>query len=94
MADQATPKTKTLCRGCYYDMYNRGGGGAKECWSYEGATVCKRAFVHLSMVPPWNVPLEDTLTCYSRPKHVAIQPDHSQLTSDEGHVQKYDGRNY
>lgn len=85
--------TRNMCRGCYNDHYNRD-DGSSACWSYENAEVCKRAFVHVSMVPPWAVTPEPTLTCYQRPKHVAITPDHPQLTSDENHVQKYDGGSY
>lgn len=88
------PKSKQMCQGCYNDFYNHGGGGSKECWSYESAEVCERAFIHLSMVPPWKVKPETTLTCYRREKHVAVTPDHPQLTSDENHVQEHDGGTY
>lgn len=67
-------KTKAMCSGCYNDFYNHGGGGADGCWSFASAEVCKRAFVHLSTVPPCKVRLETTLTCHRRPKHVAISP--------------------
>ena len=94
MTTATTAKSKALCRGCYYDDYNHGLGGAKGCWSFDSAEVCARAFVHLSMMPPWKVPLETTLTCYQRPKHVAVRPGDSRLTDDEEHQQKYDGGDY
>lgn len=87
-------KSKKLCEGCYNDFYNQGGGGAKECWSYAGAEVCKRAFVHVSMVPPWKVKPVTTLTCHHKKNHWAIEPSHSQLTADKEHKQEYDGGDY
>jgi len=83
-------KTKAMCRGCREDYYNGQGG----CWCYDSARVCRRAFVHLSMIPPWAVEPETTLTCHRRPQHVAIRPDHPQLTRDSTHAQKYDGGSY
>lgn len=87
-------KSKELCRGCYNDYYNHGGGGAEGCWSFASAEVCKRAFIHLSMVPPWAVKPVTTLSCYRKEKHVAVKPDHPQLTADKSHRQKYDGGTY
>lgn len=87
-------KSKTMCHGCRNDVYNAGLGGASECWSFKSAEVCKRAFVHVSMVPPWGVTPVTTLTCHRKEKHVAIEPGHPQLTKNKSHVQQYDGGNY
>ena len=87
-------KTKALCSGCYNDFYNHGGGGADGCWSYDSAEVCKKAFIHLSAMPPWVVKPQTTLTCYKKSKHIAVDPDHPQLTSDKDHKQEHDGGSY
>ena len=51
-----------FCCGCRQDFYNRGGGGAKECWSLGRAKLKLRKISRsLSSVKPDEV---ITLNCY------------------------------
>ena len=71
-------KTKELCAGCYNDDYNHGLGGAKECWCFEDAKVCKKKKIHINDVPPWKHQRTfNTLDCYRKPQYVYVEP--SQL---------------
>lgn len=56
--------------------------------------MVKKCFVHLSMVPPWKVAPEVVLSCFHRQSHVAVDPDHPQITNNKDHVQEHDGNTY
>jgi hypothetical protein len=64
-------KSKELCSGCYDDFYNQRGG----CWSYDGAKVCLKKFVHIDQRPPWKNAPEWTLSCHRRQRFVAVGPN-------------------
>jgi len=85
-------KTKDLCRGCRDDYYNAAQEGG--CWCFAGAGVVEKCFVHLSMVPPWRVDPEATLSCHQRKSYVAVGPEHTNITRNEDHQQQYDGGSY
>lgn len=61
-------KSKQMCAGCYNDQYNYGLGGAKECWSYNTASVKFRKAVHINQMPPWKQDSQQMLSCYHRPQ--------------------------
>lgn len=67
--------TKDACRGCYNDDYNRGLGGAKECWSFEEAELILRKRVHINDTPPWKQKPQMYPSCYRVPKYVFVKPD-------------------
>ena len=66
---------KKHCLGCYNDDYNRGLGGAKECWSLERAKFKMRKRVHINHVPPWKQKPTMMLSCYTESKYVFIDGD-------------------
>lgn len=74
-------KSKEACSGCYNDDYNRGLGGAKECWSYKSAKIIKRLSVHVNQMPPFNAEnAEPMMSCFNRPQWCCVSPD--ALTSE------------
>lgn len=68
-------KNKSMCSGCYNDEYNHGLGGAKECWSFESATVKLQKEVHINQMPPWKQKPEKMLSCFNRPQWVYVDGD-------------------
>lgn len=61
------------CKGCYNEDYNRGLGGAKQCWNAEDMTVVQRKRVHINDVPPWtHQPVSLLPVCYRVPKFVFV----------------------
>lgn len=63
------------CSGCYNDDYNRGLGGAKQCWSLKDMIVIKRKRVHINQRPPWNQEPEILPTCYRVPQFIFARAD-------------------
>lgn len=77
---------KQLCVGCRNNRYNKGRGFCErpgidapvtcdECWHMGSARVVKRKEVSISQVPPWTQAPIRTLSCYSRPGYVYVEPD-------------------
>ena len=66
-------KSKALCSGCYDDFYNQ--ARVDGCWSYEGATVCQKKFVHVDQRPPWTNYPEWTLSCHTKQRFVSVGLD-------------------
>lgn len=60
------------CPGCYYNDYNHGLGGAKECWSLSTMKLIKRKKVHIDQVPPWTQKPEKYPDCYKQQRYVFI----------------------
>lgn len=64
--------TKAHCAGCYHDEYNRGLGGAKECWSFKTAELKLRKKVHVDQMPPWKQEPQKYPSCYYQQRYVFI----------------------
>lgn len=57
--------TKSMCNGCYCDLYNHGLGGAKECWSFNSAKVVdKEAYPSIYATAAERIKVKKTLSCY------------------------------
>lgn len=67
--------SKDKCAGCYNDDYNRGLGGAKECWSLATAVVTLRRRVGMNDVPPWKAKPERLPNCYQQRGYIFVKPD-------------------
>lgn len=65
---------KKACAGCYNDDYNRGLGGAKECWSLDTMYVTLRRRVHRDEVPPWRAAPEALPSCYQQRGYIFVKP--------------------
>ena len=70
-----TDKRK-YCAGCRNDFYNSGNNelGIAECWCLKDAKVGKYRMVHINDVPPWTGKPVSTLSCYSRPQWIKVDP--------------------
>ena len=56
---------KSMCSGCYNNAYNCGLGGAKECWSFNGAKVVdKIAYPNIHCTSSQRKKYKKTLDCY------------------------------
>ena len=66
---------KSKCDGCYNDEYNRGLGGAKQCWSLEDAKIVWRKRVHINQMPPWKQKAERYPSCYRVQQYVFVKPN-------------------
>ena len=64
----------TACAGCYNDDYNRGLGGATECWSLATMYVTLRRRVHRDEVPPWRAAPEALPNCYQQRQYIFVKP--------------------
>ena len=66
-----------LCAGCHNNFYNGNNPyGIKVCWMLESAKPVQMKFVGMDDRPPWDSqPVEDTLSCYRRPRHVKVRPE-------------------
>lgn len=75
--EAATPAKMDVrhCAGCYNDEYNRGLGGAAECWHRKNAVVILRRRVHIDDVPPWDREPEQLPSCYTQRRYVFVKPD-------------------
>jgi hypothetical protein len=71
--------TKRDCSGCYNNFYN--GDGAKECWSFKGATLEKKLDIHVDQMPPYKG-MKPTLrpSCYKAQRWVRV--DVSAIAKD------------
>lgn len=72
---QLAPIGKTDCEGCYNDDYNRGLGGAKECWNFKGARILMRRRVGMNEVPPWTRTPELLPSCYRKTGYIFVGPE-------------------
>jgi hypothetical protein len=59
--------TKSDCVGCRDDVYNRGCGGATECWSLKSATFVDLILVPLDEMPPHRQKPQKRPSCYRKP---------------------------
>ena len=66
---------KKMCVGCYNDDYNRGLGGAKECWSLETAEPVMKKKVHMDDVPPWTQKPIKVLSCRREQRYIFVGPN-------------------
>jgi hypothetical protein len=66
---------KRNCYGCYNDDYNRGLGGAEECWGFKKAKLIMRKKVHVDDRPPWKQAPALYPSCYRQPRFVFMQPN-------------------
>jgi hypothetical protein len=64
---------KENCIGCYYDDYNRGLGGAKQCWSFESAKLVDRLEVHIDEIPPHKNEYQKLPSCYQRQRYIYVE---------------------
>lgn len=62
------------CQGCYNDDYNRGLGGATECWSLATMFVTLRRRVHRDEMPPWRRAPEALPSCYQQREYIFVKP--------------------
>lgn len=70
-----------MCSGCYNNDYNYGLGGAKECWSFDSATIEKKIQIHINQSPPYDKKKAcKFLSCYKKPQFVHVKPEN--LTHD------------
>lgn len=69
------PMTKDRCRGCYFDDYNHGLGGATECWHFKDAKVILRKRVHVDERPPWKAKPELLPHCYTQRRFVFVKSE-------------------
>jgi len=68
--------TKAHCAGCYNDEYNRGLGGAKECWSFASAKIEPRLLIHVDQCPPYDATrAKPTPTCYRKQRYASVKPE-------------------
>ena len=58
-----TKPDKSMCAGCYCDIYNSGAGGAKQCWSFSRARVVDK-MAHRSIYSTKPTKITRTLSCY------------------------------
>lgn len=71
-------KKKKYCAGCRNNIYNNGGPHehTNKCWSLDEAEIVKKKEVHVSQQPPWdNCKIKKVPNCYSKSKHVYIDPN-------------------
>ena len=66
---------KSYCKDCYYDVYNHGLGGAKECWSFKDAELILQKEVSIDQIPPWTQESHLFPNCYRRSRFVYVRPD-------------------
>ena len=65
--------TQSDCSGCYNDVYNHGCGGAKQCWSFAGATMVKKYDIHVDAMPPYRgLKLISRPSCYKAQRWVRV----------------------
>jgi len=66
---------KENCLGCYNDDYNRGLGGAKECFSFKTAKLVTKIAIHINQMPPFDKKSgKKTPSCYRRPQMCYVEP--------------------
>ena len=66
---------KENCNDCYYNGYNHGFGGVKECWYFKTAKLIWRKEVHIDQIPPWNQKAKRFPNCYRRSRYVYVSPE-------------------
>lgn len=73
--------SKSDCSGCYNDDYNRGLGGAKECWSFKDAKIVSKLDIHVDQPPPYkHIKPTKRPNCYKAQRWVRV--DVSSLTPE------------
>jgi len=67
---------KEDCYGCYNDDYNRGLGGAKECWSFaKDQKLVEKYLIPVDMRPPYSKDMiKKVPPCYKKQKFVCVDP--------------------
>jgi hypothetical protein len=67
---------KKDCEGCEQDFYNHGGGGSKQCWSFDEAKpLIMRKKVSIDQVPPWNQTANLYPSCYEVKRFIFVKPE-------------------
>lgn len=74
---RADAERLALCVGCHNNFYNGNNPyGIKRCWMLDSAKPVKAKFVGIDDRPPWDTqPIEDTLNCHRRRRHVKVCPE-------------------
>jgi len=63
------------CAGCEDNFYNSNNPyNIKECWNRKTAKMVKRLQVPMSLVPPWNMPVDTVPDCYTRKGYAFVNP--------------------
>lgn len=64
------------CVGCLDDFYNGNNSlGITRCWGLNSATFVKRIEIHVDQCPPYRHKPTLVPSCYSKARHVMVNPD-------------------
>jgi hypothetical protein len=63
------------CVGCRDNFYNGFGAGTTECWSLTSAKVVKKICIPADQRPPYKIPCQSVLSCFSKPGYVFVRKD-------------------